>query len=295
MAELWDVDSGRTLQRWPLPEGMMDAMEFPSSQELILSRLESRDGKRTPFDNRDPANPNVFRVRNLLAPPGKQVLREISGFEGRIGTAGLDPDGRKLTVLGSSSLDGNSPMKLAVIDLRTGQSLWSRSMDPHVEVSAGPSATTIAWRVPGQDGMTLLDSLNRQGRWLLETRVDRPSSWAAGALRRPISIHCRPHPLGQRGFSLRRGEGEVLFNFSFGRILEKRRRAISQPTAGISSGATGMAPSPSANWKRSGSSSIASAWAGRKHRNRSQRNVTERSRRRGPMFEFFFAASLTRI
>jgi len=215
VAELWEVDSGRTLQRWPLPEGMMDAMEFPSSNESILSRLESRDGKRSPFDNRDPGNPNVFRVRNLLAPPGKQVLQEISGFEGRIETSGLDPDGRKLLILGSSSLGGNSPMKLAVIDLRTGQSLWSRSMDSDVGVLGGPSGTTLAWRVPGQDGMTLLDFSTGKdvGSW-------KPRSIVNGGGPRGLYFtnldSLPPTPLGQRGFSLRRGEGEVLVNFSFG-------------------------------------------------------------------------------
>jgi hypothetical protein len=215
VAELWDVDSGRTLRHWQLPIGIMDAMVIPSSNEMILARVESRDGKRTPFDNRDRTNLNVIRVRNLLAPSGKEVLRDISGFEGRIGSAWLDPDGRKLIMLGSSSMDTDSRLRLACIDVRNGQALWSRLMTHNTYVVSEPTGKFLAWRVPGKDGMTLLD---------LSTGEDF-GSWNPGS---PVSrrgprglfltnlASLPPTPLGRSGFSIQRAEGEVLVNFSFG-------------------------------------------------------------------------------
>ena len=64
----WDVASGRTIDRWTLPEGLFDLAAYPARDELILARVESRDGQVIPYGNVDVANPNVFRVRDMLAP-----------------------------------------------------------------------------------------------------------------------------------------------------------------------------------------------------------------------------------
>ena len=91
--ELWDGTSGRELKRWTFPEALFDSYAFPSSGSVLSARLETRNGHRDPFNNKDRSDPNVFRFRELQETGAPRVLGEISGHEGRVGNTAFKTEG----------------------------------------------------------------------------------------------------------------------------------------------------------------------------------------------------------
>jgi WD40 repeat protein len=209
--ELWDVDSGRTLRRWTLPEGLFDNFAFPETGGLIAVRLETRDGRAVPFGNTDPHNPNVFRVRNLLAPPAQWHLKDITGYESHIHETQLTPDARLLTVRGVRTGEKQERISLATFDVATGRVVWSVSDTGRdiAELVGSPRAGILGYGIGDPPETKFLERATGRavGSWSKRTTQLGP-----GWLNLAEEPETPGDPNSRRVRRLRRGEDQVLFN-----------------------------------------------------------------------------------
>src|SRR5439155_25850058 len=91
-AKLWEVASGRVLDTWKLPEGLVNALAFHSSGKLLLFRVETKDGKLPPFSGAPPdKHPRVCRIYELG--PQLTKLGEILEFNWYVEPSIASPDG----------------------------------------------------------------------------------------------------------------------------------------------------------------------------------------------------------
>jgi serine/threonine protein kinase/WD40 repeat protein len=124
--ELWDGTTGRELMRWKLNQALFDSFAFPSSGGILSIRLETRGGSREPFGNKDPSDPNVWRIRELRETGASPVLGEISGHEGRVAGAALKAEGDLFLVIGDrNDLHDGKRLVLTAYDLASRRRLWT--------------------------------------------------------------------------------------------------------------------------------------------------------------------------
>src|SRR5262249_27616189 len=64
-AVLWDIDTGRSVKRWALPEGYVDQLAFRGIR-LLSFRVETSNPKVRPYGTNPANHPRVGRIRNLL-------------------------------------------------------------------------------------------------------------------------------------------------------------------------------------------------------------------------------------
>jgi WD40 repeat protein len=123
-AKLWETASGKELDSWALPMGLVDRLAFDAAGRLLLFRVETRDEKppygRGPEDWRK--HPRVCRIRHLRQGEDARELARIDVFNRHVQTAGLSPDGRHLVVQGIGGADGQQH-SLRVFAVATGEEL----------------------------------------------------------------------------------------------------------------------------------------------------------------------------
>jgi WD40 repeat protein len=151
-AQLWDLDTGKELDHWELPEGLQDTLAFHPSGKLLLFRFETRDKKGFREVARD--HPRVCRVRDLLGPDPTQPLAKVSLFKRHVFSIAAPRDGSYFVVGGLSGTDPSQHI-LGVFD-GTGKELWLvryGHLPEHVSVDArlDPDGTVMALKQEGDN------------------------------------------------------------------------------------------------------------------------------------------------
>src|SRR5207249_6095790 len=121
-AKLWEVASGKELDSWDIPEGLVDQLAFHPDGKLLLFRLETRDNL-PPFGHvpwRD--HPRVCRIRHLPSRQPPKMLKEIPDFNRHVLTAAMPADGSYIVVEGLGGPDGKRHM-IKVYEGLTGKEL----------------------------------------------------------------------------------------------------------------------------------------------------------------------------
>ncbi len=126
-ARVWEVDTGRELDRWPLPPGLEPRPAFHPSGKLLVARLETRDKKRLPASGAPPAeHPRRHRIYEL--PPGRPAKQLAESADCNLHVYGsvAAPDGRYFVVDGTGGEPrGARTRSVSAYDGLTGKRLWS--------------------------------------------------------------------------------------------------------------------------------------------------------------------------
>jgi hypothetical protein len=163
-ARLWKAVSGAEVKSWHLPESLCDALAFPSTNEVLLIRFETKQGTVGPFQPADPLEyPRVCRVRNLLAADARKVIVKIPSFN----LHGLRilpvPDGSHFVVDGLSGRRGAVKHSVRCFEMLTGKELWSResTAEPNLRATGelDPSGKLLTFYPDGGDLTLLLETL----------------------------------------------------------------------------------------------------------------------------------------
>jgi WD40 repeat protein len=140
-AKLWDVATGKELKSWQLNEGLADLLAFAGPDKLLLFRMETRDGKTAPFNNRE--HPRVCRLRNLLGKDPDEPAWEITDFPIGVSNVDCTPDGQYFAAGGPIEPSG-SKERLLVFD-HQGRELYRSP--PTAELGSlafDPTGSTLA-------------------------------------------------------------------------------------------------------------------------------------------------------
>jgi hypothetical protein len=187
-------------------------MEFaPSGRSLLVTRVERRSGREEPFNNRDPADPNVVNLRDLLCPDPVRPIRELEVFaDGHI--CGRLPGFRAIILHGIERRAEHAELLVRAYDGRTGEKLWSSRLplspsDPMPALFLDPPGSLLGFAFEGQQPRTLLISAS-SGRPI--ATLDRAATALGLDPDRPGG-YFTSRPGGQaRGFALfRNGSGPV--------------------------------------------------------------------------------------
>lgn len=161
-AKLWDLTSGNVLGAWSLPPGLVDNLGFHPSGRLLLSRVETRDGKLGPYSNAHPLqHPRVLRIRDLAAPQPLAPLAEVANFNWHVFCAATTRNGEILAVEGLQ-VDGADRRRIVgVFDGLTGQTRWSMQLPKtagyaHIAVDSADSTLTYLADDQGHAGLVAL-------------------------------------------------------------------------------------------------------------------------------------------
>ena len=124
-ARLWDLETGTVLGKWPLPEGLADALAFQGPERLLLLRMETMDETATP-DSRFPPEsyPRVLRLRDLLGVSPAKPLRVIEDFNWSVYRIHVSPDGRHFVAEGRSGPRGEK-RTVNLYQGATGKKVWA--------------------------------------------------------------------------------------------------------------------------------------------------------------------------
>jgi hypothetical protein len=207
-AKLWETASGKELDSWALPMGLVDRLAFDADGRLLLFRAETRDEKppfgRGPDDWRK--HPRVCRIRHLRRGKAAEELARIEVFNRHVQAAILTPDGRHVVVQGIGGADGQQ-QSLRVFAVPGGQEL------ARLPVSLAGAYGWLCLDPPGQ----LLAFAPGHGRSV--TLLKLPSMEPAGRLEAtPLALGPGAEVWGgfpsEHRFALvRRQDGAVLATF----------------------------------------------------------------------------------
>ena len=124
-AKLWDIETGKELGAWPLPEGLQDTLAFHRPNQLMLLRTETKDGETPPNGLSSSVNHHrVMRLRNLLGDRPTEPLRTITDFNRFVHRSAATPDGKYFVVEGVGGLKGYT-RSVNAYDGHTGAKLWT--------------------------------------------------------------------------------------------------------------------------------------------------------------------------
>jgi WD40 repeat protein len=204
-AKLWDTTSGKELDSWKLPPGLVDLMSFQSDGKLLLFRVERKSGKFAPHDRgvKSEDDPLVYQIRNLLGPTREKP------------SAVLTPHPRKVTN-GVGWVNGNQLIfevqdpgpqnKLKAFDGLTGKELWSvpEVYDPSgANPRIDPTGKVLSFN--GKDGACDLFDIPSRSLTALENHA---GAMGPGASYYSGTSQRHPNPNGMLLF--RRGRAEPL-------------------------------------------------------------------------------------
>jgi serine/threonine protein kinase/WD40 repeat protein len=127
-AELWNVESGKQINSWPLPPGYADLMGFHASGKLLLFRVETGDGKAYPFTDEGIKSPRVCRTRDLLGPQPLQPLHEFKEFNLHVYGAQAPADASYFAVDGVGGRPDARHRLIKAFDGVTGKELFTSSV-----------------------------------------------------------------------------------------------------------------------------------------------------------------------
>jgi len=123
-ARLWDLETGRRIGQWTLPEGM-GSLAFHGRDLLLLVRVETQSRLGVPYGPFDPRDPRVVRVYDLLSPNPTKAYKEITEFGWNMGDIVVTPDGSRFVVDGIGLDGGKLVRRFHVYDGPTGKLLQS--------------------------------------------------------------------------------------------------------------------------------------------------------------------------
>jgi eukaryotic-like serine/threonine-protein kinase len=122
----WDLKSGRCLDRWSLPPGLVDRLVFDHTGSHLYSfRCETRDGETQPFQTDFHEHPRVGQLRDLLGPTPQKPYTTIAEFDETIDEAQFDPGGQFLAVVGKRGKPAHPIRELEVHNIASGERLWT--------------------------------------------------------------------------------------------------------------------------------------------------------------------------
>jgi hypothetical protein len=120
-AVVWDLETGEELRAWKLPKGFQDNLAFHGEQ-LLSIRVETPDERTPPYGTDPRKYPRICRVRNLLGPDPRAVIRELREFNLHVFHSAVSNDGRHLVVEGLGGPPGAQPERIArLYDAPTGR------------------------------------------------------------------------------------------------------------------------------------------------------------------------------
>jgi WD40 repeat protein len=132
-ARAWDVATGKQVESWPLPPGMVDQMGFHPSGKLLLFRAEMEDEKLPPFAEFLNDHRGVCRIWELPRGKPRQLIKEIGDFNRGVSWAAGPADAGYFVADGKS---GKKERSIKAFDGATGKQLWSL---PSERTLGGPS------------------------------------------------------------------------------------------------------------------------------------------------------------
>ena len=132
-ARLWDLASGRLIQSWGLPPGLLDQIVFSSQGQLLVFRYETRSGARVPYGHDTKVDPIVCRLRNLLGKVPLNPQVEFRQFNQQVSEVLGIPNGPYFIISGSHDGTDGQYSGIIAMDATTGKELWSQrwSGDTH--------------------------------------------------------------------------------------------------------------------------------------------------------------------
>jgi hypothetical protein len=152
---LWDLEAGRLVQAWSIPPGLGDALAFRGPDEVLLLRLETRDGvppfSEFPFKD----HPRVCPLRRLR--PGRaepETVKVLTEFD-RHAYIWAVPGGRSFVVAGHTAAEGER-CTVGGYDAATGDLRWSFRADRRVLLTFDPTGRVMGYLHPGDREVTLL-------------------------------------------------------------------------------------------------------------------------------------------
>ena len=152
----WDLTSGRRVNKWPLPPGLVDRLVFDHSGSHLYSfRCETRDGETQPFQTDFQDHPRVGQLRDLLGPTPKTPYARITEFDETIDEAQFDPDGRFLAVVGKRGKPGHPIRELEILDIVSGERLWTLPARP-TGIAFDPTSAVVVTRDPVDESRSRL-------------------------------------------------------------------------------------------------------------------------------------------
>jgi WD40 repeat protein len=125
-ARLWDIETGRELDRWRLPIGMQDTLVFRGPDRLLLARAESTDPEVAPYGDTDKAKyPRHCAIYDLLGGDPTTPTRKIRDLNLGILGVTLSPDGTTVVLDGYVGHGDQEVRTVNAYYLATGARLWS--------------------------------------------------------------------------------------------------------------------------------------------------------------------------
>jgi hypothetical protein len=167
-AKIWDTNSGRERGRWSFSPGFIDTLAFAGPEQLLLLRMETKDGKARPDGSNAQTNPRLVHIRNLLGPDPMHPLGRIEDFNWHRHEAAATSDGKIFFVEGLDQSSGQLSHKINAYEATTGKRLWSisikRSPTHSAELRIDPTGRFLSFLADDSHKPTLVDA--GSGRFL---------------------------------------------------------------------------------------------------------------------------------
>lgn len=145
-ARCWDLDSGALLGSWALPSGSMDALAFDKSGTRLFScRVETKDGKESPYDNDFRTFPRVVQLRELTGQGVAAPIKTFMHFNERVQTVSFAAHGALLVIAGThNSGAGKAQCSIKVCTLPSAEEQWSKSYPSDAWLVVDPRGKALA-------------------------------------------------------------------------------------------------------------------------------------------------------
>jgi hypothetical protein len=157
-AKLWDVASGKELESWDLPAGLVDQLAFHPDGKLLLFRVETHDSQPAFGNFPWKAHPRVCRLRNLTAGGKSELLAKLEEFNRRVLSAAMPADGSYVVVEGLGGPDGKRHI-IKIFEPLTGKELAAlpaNRKEPHAALlSLDPTGKVLGFQ-PNETGEMVL-------------------------------------------------------------------------------------------------------------------------------------------
>ncbi len=125
-ASQWNVETGDLKGSWKLPEGLNDWPVYRGSSQLLLFRVETKDGRARPFGRTDrEKHPTVCVIRNLLEQGPARPLAVITDFNLYVHSSGVTPDGAYCAVEGLSGTWKKLVRSVSLFEMASGKRVWT--------------------------------------------------------------------------------------------------------------------------------------------------------------------------
>ena len=261
-----DLDSGRLIRSWTLPEALSEVLWYQGPDRLLLARQETSDLKIPPFTSADPPLPSRGPDRNLFGPDPARPLAEIT--EINLWICGLtgSPDGSCLVVEGLAGQPGRVGHLVRAYDWTTGKQLLGAPTTlpandtSSADVAFDPAGSVVGFVPDPNPGPLRRLFLAMPGRtpigWVDGTYV---GPWAE----RLVDIRGGTPESLVRSYCSSAGTRSHFFGSRWSQVLARPSAAASSAATAVSwSGATGTAASQPATCRPSSAGWLGSVWGG---------------------------------